>query len=219
MNLQDYILNDLTILVPEDTIETSKEKTKNQRASHFPIIKEQRLLGAISERDLSTLEHLSQTISKYQYSFEFFFAIEEDTLLELDTLFSIHEATILPVINKQKEYIGFYELNDILSLFAETPYINEEGIILILEKDITTYSISEITQISETNNASICGLYISKKTEKNIEITLKIKTENINEVIQSYRRYEYHVISNHEDDSYLEELKNRSNYLQKYLNI
>ncbi|MEI6866357.1 CBS domain-containing protein [Flavicella sp.] len=219
MNLQDYISNDLTILVPEDTIGISKEKTKDQRLSHFPIIKNNKLFGSISESDLSTFEEEDKSISDFQYAFALFFATEDDTLTELLTLFSIHESNILPVLNDKKEYIGFYELNDVLAIYTETPYLKEEGIILILEKDSISYSISEIAQISETNNVSILGLYISKKTEKKTEITIKIKTENINEIIQSYRRYEYNVISNHEDDSYFEDLKNRSNYLQKYLSI
>lgn len=219
MNLQDYISNDLTILVPEDTISISKEKTKDQRLSHFPIVKNNRYFGSISESDLSTFEEEEKSISNFQYAFELFFATEEDTLMELLTLFSIHESNMLPILNDKKEYIGFYELNDILTAYAETPYLKEEGIILILEKESSSYSISEITQITETNNVSILGLYISKKTEKKTQITLKVKTENINEIIQSYRRYEYNVISKHKDDSYLEDLKNRSNYLQKYLSI
>ena len=85
-----------------------------------------------------------------------------------------------------------------------------------LDKD---YSISEIAQIAETNNAQLLGIHISKKTEQATQITIKVNTENINEIIQSYRRYAYNVISNHKDDSYLEDLKNRSNYLQKYLSI
>jgi CBS domain-containing protein len=219
MNLQDYISNDLIPLDPEDTIGTSKEKTKNQRVSHFPIVKNHKLFGSISESDLSTFDENKKSISSFQYTYELFFATENDSLMELLTLFAIHESNILPVLNNKKEYIGFYELSDVLILFAETPYLKEEGIILILEKDTTTFSVSEVTQISETNNATICGLYLSKKTEKKTQVTLKVKTKSINEIIQSYRRYEYNVISNHEDDSYLEDLKNRSNYLQKYLSI
>lgn len=219
MNLQDYISNDLTTLAPEDTIGVSKEKTKKQRVSHFPIIKNNKFFGSISESDLSTFDEDKKSISNFQYAFELFFATEDDTLIELISLFSIHESNILPVLNREKEYIGFYELSDVLALYAETPYLKEEGVILILEKNNAAFSIGEITQISESNNVIVCGLYISKKTEENTQVTIKVKTENINEIIQSYRRYEYNVISNHEDDSYLEDLKNRSNYLQKYLSI
>ena len=51
------------------------------------------------------------------------------------------------------------------------------------------------------------------------EITLKISTSNVNAVLQTFRRYSYQVISAAEDDSYLDALKERSDYLDKYLNI
>lgn len=219
MKLEDYILNDQLTLSPTETVGVSKSRTNNHRVSHFPIIKNQKLFGSISESDLSTLDEENKVISEFQYTFELFFATEEDSLIDLLTLFAIHETNILPILDQNKEYIGFYELSDILALYADTPYLKEEGIVLILEKDSATYSISEISQIAETNNATINGLHISGKSESNTQITIKIKTNNIDEIIQSYRRFEYNIISNHEDDSYLEDLKNRSNYLQKYLSI
>jgi len=43
--------------------------------------------------------------------------------------------------------------------------------------------------------------------------------DEINEVIQSFRRYNYKVITEHKDDYFLETLKERSDYLRKYLSI
>lgn len=219
MKLEDYISNDLPSFSPNESVSALKLKAKDQNVSHFPITLDNKLFGCVSESDLHTFDDDTNTILEFQYALELFFATEEDSIIDLITLFAINETTILPILNNKKEYIGFYELSEILSLFAETPYLKDEGIILILEKDTTTYSISEISQISETNNAHILGLHISSKDDKTTQVTIKIKAENIDEIIQSYRRYEYQIRSNHEDDSYLEDLKNRSNYLQKYLSI
>lgn len=219
MKLEDYISNDLPTLSFNESVLDSKLKTKDQRVSHFPVTLNNKLYGSLPESDLQTFNDESKLISEFQYTLEAFFATEEDTILDLLTLFAANETNILPVLNSKKEYIGFYELNDVLNFYSETPYFSEDGIVLILEKDSATYSISEITQISESNNALILGLHVSFKNEKTSQVTIKIKTDIIDEIIQSYRRYEYNVISNHEDDSYLEDLKNRSNYLQRYLSI
>ena len=219
MKLEDYISNDIPTLSLNESVMDSKLKTKDQRVSHFPITLNKKLYGSLPESDLQTFSDETKLISEFQFTYEAFFATEEDSILDLLTLFAANETNILPVLNSEKEYIGFYELNDILNLYAETPFFSEEGTVLILEKDSATYSISEITQISESNNALVLGLHVSLKNEKTTQVTLKIKTDIIDEIIQSYRRYEYNVISNHEDDSYLEDLKNRSNYLQRYLSI
>ena len=52
-----------------------------------------------------------------------------------------------------------------------------------------------------------------------IKITVKFNAQDINEIIQSFRRYDYQVLSQHKEDYFLEDLKDRSDYLQKYLNI
>jgi len=219
MHIGDYILNDLDTLLPNDDIAISKNKFKEQPFSHLPVVANKKLFGSISESDISTLDTDSKKTSDYHYLFTTFFASTEDNWIDLLNLFAINETNILPVLDKNKEYIGYFDLYDILKLFSETPFLNEEGSILIIEKENNLYSISEIAQITETNKGKLLGLFISKNNENTTQITLKIKTEHINEIIQSYRRYEYNVLSSHEDDSYLEELKNRSNYLQKYLNL
>ena len=50
-----------------------------------------------------------------------------------------------------------------------------------------------------------------------MQVTRKIITEDINEIMQAFRRYNYKIISSHQNDKYLEDLKYRLEYLQKYL--
>jgi hypothetical protein len=52
-----------------------------------------------------------------------------------------------------------------------------------------------------------------------IQITLKIGNAGLNDVAQTFRRYSYNIISGHEEDTYIENLKERSEYLKKYLDI
>lgn len=52
-----------------------------------------------------------------------------------------------------------------------------------------------------------------------VQITLKIGTSGLGSVIQAFRRYSYNIISGHEEDAFLENLKERSEYLKKYLDL
>jgi hypothetical protein len=54
---------------------------------------------------------------------------------------------------------------------------------------------------------------------ESVEVTLKITLGAMNEIIQTFRRYDYEIISEHQEDSYISNLKERSDYLDKYLNI
>ena len=79
--------------------------------------------------------------------------------------------------------------------------------------------MSQVAQIIESNNAKILGLFISNVANNKVEITVKISQSGLNEIIQAFRRYDYDIISEHQEDSYLNSLKERSDYLDKYLNI
>ena len=187
--------------------------------THLPIVKNGELLGSISERDIQTIEEKSSNISAYSHLIDFFFTDESITLLKTIKLFSENETNIMPVLNDKKKYVGYYELHDVLELFCSNSSLFSDGIIIVIEKNKKDFSISEISQIVESNNATILGVYISNQTSDIIQATVKINSQDINEVIQTFRRYNFNLISKHKDDFYLQDLKDRSDYLQKYLDM
>ncbi len=115
--------------------------------------------------------------------------------------------------------IGYYELDDFLNIFRCTPFLHEQGVILVVAKGVNDYSFSEISQIVESNNATLFGAFVSKIENDIAQITLKLSLHDINNTLHSFRRYNYQILNDFEKDKYLEELNDRSNYLQKYLNI
>lgn len=79
--------------------------------------------------------------------------------------------------------------------------------------------MSQVSQIVESNNGKLLGLFVSKSDNDTIEITIKVTLGVMNDIIQTFRRYNYEIISEHNDDNYINTLKERSDYLDKYLNI
>ena len=126
---------------------------------------------------------------------------------------------MIPVLNTNNKYLGYYELDDFLNIFKCTPFIHEEGVIFVISKNINEYSFSEISQIIESNNATLFGAFVSKIENDVVQITLKLSLHDINNTLNSFRRYNYTILNEFEKDKYLEDLNDRSNYLKKYLNI
>lgn len=219
MNIADYILKEVKPLSLQNTVNDALLLCNDFPISHVLIVEKNRLLGCFSESDIRTIEDTNQKLSKLSYLFTHFYTDEKETPLDVLQLFANNDCNLIPVLNKHQNYIGYYELADVLDLFTNSPFLQNESDTLILEKTKTAFSMSEVSQIIEANNGKLLGLYISLETADKIQITLKVISQEINEVIQTFRRYHYTVITKHEDDHYLEELKNRSEYLQKYLNI
>ena len=129
------------------------------------------------------------------------------------------EANLIPVLDENDLVLGYFDLNDIVSEFIGTPFFIEPGVILVIAKALKDYSFSEIAQIVESNNAKLLGAIITETRNEIIQITLKITSENSNEVIQTFRRYNYNILFGNDEDQFLEDLKKRSDYLDKYLNV
>ena len=218
MQLQDFVINDIKPLLITDKISDLKLLFNQLTYSHIPIMNEQIYLGCISETDVHCFES-AISISDCKYAIEGFFVRPTTNWLDILEAFAQNDSNIMPVLDQNNTYLGYYELNDIMHLFNETPFFSELGGILIVEKGINDYSFSEISQIVESNDAKLLGAFISKMDGDLVQVTIKIGNASLNEVIQTFRRYSYNIISGHEDDSYIESLKERSQYLDKYLNM
>lgn len=219
MNINDYILKEIKAFHLKDTVKKAQRLFKNYPITHFPVVENNKLLGSFSEDDIQTLENKEEELVVHSYLLNSFFADEKATVLELLKIFADNNTTIIPVLNKDKNYMGYYDLCDVLDVFSTSPFMIEENETLIVEKLEMDYSMGEVSQIVEANGGKLLGVYISEKSNDFVQVTLKIVSDEINEIIQTFRRYDYKIVSNHENDIYLEDLKNRSDYLQKYLEM
>jgi len=218
MQLQDFVINDIKPLSITDKISDLQLLFNQLTYSHIPILKDGVYLGCISETDAHCFESV-KSISECNYTIEGFFVRPATNWLDVLEAFAQNDSNIMPILGHNNKYLGYYELNDIIHLFNETPFFSEPGGILIVEKGIQDYSFSEISQIVESNDAKLLGAFISKMDGDLARITIKISDASLNDIIQTFRRYSYNIISGHEEDSYIESLKDRSQYLDKYLNM
>lgn len=219
MNITEHIINHLQPLQLKDSIEVAQRSFQQNPVTHLPVVENNLLMGCFSEEDIQILDFTSEEIGNQAHLLHSFFADEKATVLELLKIFADNDANIIPVLGKDKQYIGYYDLRDVLDVFSTTPFMIEESETLIIEKKENDYSMTEANQIVEANGGKVLGSYISDKSQEFVQVTLKIVTNDINEIMHTFRRYDYKIISTHENDIYLEDLKNRSEYLQKYLEM
>jgi len=219
METAPFILKEFKPFTLESKINDVKLFFKETAFSHFPIVKNNELIGLISKIDIDAIDTDEKKLEDFNYLINLFFAEQSENLLELIKIFAANETNLVPVIKEDYTYLGYLDLIDILHVYNETPFLNNEGVVLVLEKEIQDFSFSQVCQIVETNKGKVLGLFISETSAAIVKITLKFSAQEINEIIQTFRRYNYHVLSKHKEDFYLEDLKERSDYLQKYLNI
>ncbi len=218
MPLREYIINDIMPLSAESKAADAQNLFSQLTYSHVPVKKDNRFIGSLSETDVHCFD-ADKNIDQYLYAVESFHVNQKTLWLDVLEAFAQNETNIMPVLDEKGNYLGYYELNDIIALFNDTPFFAEAGAILMVEKGINDYSFSQISQIVESNSAKLFGAFISKVENDMVEITIKIGHKGLNEIIQSFRRYGYNIISGHAEDLHLDNLKERSDYLRKYLNL
>ncbi|MDC6361411.1 MULTISPECIES: CBS domain-containing protein [Flavobacteriaceae] len=218
MQIQSQIINTVPIFEVSETLKEVIRFFEETTFSHVAVTENGMYLGLLSENDLACFEP-DKRIEEFRYEMESFFVNKETSWLDVLEMFSRNEANILPVLDENQTVTGYYDLEDVVSMFIDTPFFKEPGAILVVATGIKDYSFSEIAQIVEGNNARLLGAFITDSQNDVVQITLKIGAQSLNEVAQTFRRYNYTIIFGNSDDQFMEDLKQRSDYLEKYLNV
>ena len=216
--LSEYINNDFKPFLISEAVSEVQDFFAESTFSHFPVMDNEVYLGSISVNDSETFE-FGKTLADYRYAFEGFFVRENMIWLDVLEVFARNNANVVPILNDKNKYIGYYEITDVIKFLNETPFLKETGGIIVVEKLTIDYSMSQIAQIVESNNGKLLGLFVSEASNDKVQVTVKTTLGSLNEIIQTFRRYNYEIISEHDEDDYLNNLKERSEYLDKYLNI
>ena len=185
--------------------------------SHFPVIEKGVYMGSIAAVDI--IPSKTKTVGDYRYTLLPFFVRKDASWFELLEKFAQFDCNVLAVLDENNKYLGYYDYHDVQPFLSQTPFMKDAGLAIVVEKHYLDYSISEIAQIVESNNCKLLGVFVSQMENQVAQITIKASAGNVNEIIQAFRRFGYDIISEHNQDSYLNELKDRSAYLDKFLNI
>jgi hypothetical protein len=96
--------------------------------------------------------------------------------------------------------------------------MKEVGGILILEINNIDYSMAQIAQIVESNNARILSSYIlTNSSSSKLEITLKINKLDLSSIIRTFERYDYVVKESFQKSMDNDDLQARFDSLMHYL--
>ncbi len=191
------------------------------RISHLPIVNNQEFLGLISDNDIYDLGMMDEPIGNHKLSLFSPYVMAGQHIYEVIEIASRLKLTVIPVLDDKKNYIGLIGQNDLLSQFASLTAVKAPGGLIVLEMNHHDYSLSQIAQIVESNNARILSMYITNIEESTImEVTLKINNSDLTSILKTFDRYNYHIKASFMDDENPDSFyQNRYEQFMRYLNI
>ena len=191
------------------------------RISHLPIVNNEDFLGLISDKDIYDSNMSEEPIGNHNLSLFSPYVTENQHVYEVIELASRLNLSIVPVLDHNNHYKGAVTLNDLIHYFADFTALKEPGAIIVLDMNVLDYSLSQIAQIVESNDAKILSLYISSHSASTrMELTLKINRNDLTSIIQTFTRYNYTIHSTFMDHDDMDSLyENRYEMFMKYLSI
>jgi acetoin utilization protein AcuB len=220
MLIKALIKDSIPSLKFSDTVKKAVSWMEEFHVSHLPVVDEQGYAGLLSMQNLSSLD-ANQPISAINpLLFDKSFITENRHVYEIMKLMHDKEISVAPVLSEENKYLGLITLADVVQYFSGTGAVQDPGGIIVLEVNANDYTMSQIAQIIESNDASILSSFTNSiPTQNKIEITLKVNKTDLSRIIAGFERYNYNVKEFYHQNEYVDTLKSRYDSLMNYLNI
>lgn len=218
MQITEYIRNDFIPPKLTQTVGHGLELIKRFRLNHLPVFEGLTFMGNIPATQLD-MYPADTLLSELTESAKHFYMPENGSLFDAMQYFHDFDTNILPVLNTDMKYLGPLFIEDALSGYFNLPFISEPGSIMIVEVARNQFSMTEIANIAESNNARIIGLFITGYENEKVRITLKLVAEDLASIRETFERFDYTVVYKFFNDKRDELVKDRFGMLMKYLEL
>jgi acetoin utilization protein AcuB len=214
----------LSITIPPlqltDSVGRAQDLMADLHVAHLPVVENDKLIGMVSEDSLLNVSDDALTLSQLQQEFSHI-AVHADThFIEAVQFANEFHLTVVPVVEKESEYVGAISATDLLKQVGKIMGVNNPGAVIVLEMDKISFSFSEISKLVETNDAQITQLNTFwDAPTSTFYVTLKINRLEISDIIATFQRYEYKVKYYFGEELYENELRSNYDHLMNYLSI
>lgn len=218
MFIGQYISTNYQVL-PSDSVGYVLEKMDEYHCNHLPVAHKEIFHGLIAYDDLLEQEDHELPLSSIPHKLTPIYLFDYQHIYDALQLISAQDYSIVPVLDKQHEYLGVLTKQDVLLALNET-LGNEEGAIIVLELGVRDNALSHVARIIESENTSILSTAVRPIPDSSkLEMTIKVNKTNIAPVVASLWRNEYVVKATFRDGSDQSDIQNRYDLLMNYLDI
>lgn len=220
MRAIDLITEEIPPLKHTDTAQKALNWMEEFKVSHLPVLKKGNFVGVISESDILDKMEMDKTLDELFQHLPRPYALDSDHIYQVLAKIAEDKLSLIPILDHNEKYLGCTSVHHLLTLIANTGSIKESGGIIVLEMARNDYSMSQIAQIVESNDARILSSYImSTPDSTNVEVTLKINQIELDRIIRTFERYGYNVKASFQKSDMEDDMKFRYEALMNYLNF
>lgn len=220
MLASDLLTNHILPLKTSDTLQTASERMSDFRVNHLPIVNESDLLGLLSESILVEQPDFSVALGSLPLGLTFAYILQDQHAYDVYKLMASQSLSLVPVVNIHKNFLGTITLERMVEYGGFITSAIQPGGIIVIESSENNYSISEISQILESNQCQVLSITVNSSLDsRKVFITVKVNKSDISSDLSALTRYKYQVIQSFQETGFHDEAQERFESFMNYLNM
>lgn len=219
MRAGDLISDEIPTLDGSDNVLFAMQLLDEYKMKQLPVVEHNELLGLISDSAVLEIEDPETPLKNCSSTLQMVYVDHDQHAYDIVRIAAQYQLSAIPILDREGKYLGVVSIYCLIRELSKMASINETGGILVLELSRSDYSLSEIAQIVEGNDAKILSVNITSSSDsEKMEVTLKINRAQMDGIIQTFHRYEYTISASFHESTMDEMMKNRYDELMRFLN-
>ncbi len=220
MLANDLITDEIPPLKITDTVALALDWMEQFKVSHLSVVNNRELVGLISETDLLDFDNPKVQINESKIHMMRPLVHHYQHAYDVVKLMSGLNLSLIPVIDEKELYKGCISLKGIVQNLSTMISVQNPGGVIVLELNQNDYSVTQIGNIVEGNDAKILSLHVSSSPDSTkIEVTIKVNRENLSAILQTFNRYNYSVKASYQNLDFTKGMDDKFNEFLHFLNI
>jgi predicted transcriptional regulator len=218
VKLINILCNSVKPLSIYDSIGKAFDEFEKMPYDYLPVVDKGELLCCLQRESIAEFSD-TDSIKDVVDCSEIFFAQVDLNIFDVMRLFYFNGSNLMPVVDEERRYLGSVLMEDLISEIGKTPFVIESGGVLVVKRSIKEYSISEIANIVESENAKILGIITSDFVDNDVVLTIKINQVRLANIESALKRFGYIIVDSYHENKNFNNYNDRYRHLMNYLDI
>ncbi len=220
MRAGDLISDEIPTLKGSDNVLFAMQLLDEYKMTHLPVVENGEFLGLLSDDAALEVQNYDANLASLRPTLKRVFIFNTQHVYDIVNLAAQFQLSAVPILDEKEAYVGVVSIYCLVRELAQLAAMKDPGAVIVLELNQSDYSLSEIAQIVEGNDAKILSANVTSHPDSTkMELTLKINRTNMDGIIQTLGRYDYQIKASYHQSSYEDMIHRRYDELMRYLKI
>ena len=220
MRAGDLISDEIPTLNGDDNALFAMQLLDEYKMKHLAVVDHKKFLGLLSDSAVLEIVNYEAPLRESADLLQKVYIQKDQHVYDVVNLAAEFQLSAIPILDMNQNFDGVVSIYNLIRELSKVAAMKEPGGIIVLEMNQHDYSLSEIAQIVESNDALILSANVTSiPNSTKMEVTLKVNRTNMDGILQTFGRYDYTVSASFHQSSMDDTLHDRYDELMRYLKI